>query len=239
MTLRLLSRLIRFNEDTLGRRNVRPIASLCAEFRLSGQSLAGFSSVSVGAGGAETLFRSAPRPLLPTGAGGHSPRYRRTARHSAMLPPTGHQPLGRLARRPSYNRRSRLTGATNVNPRRRRIETLARLPRASWWRSHAWRGVQPLVGTGVEPVTARFLVWCSASELTTLSNAAFVRTHARNARDRPPQSVGVWCAAGPATSDFASKSWSRRRWESNPLQTVDRPCAAVPQAVAVPSGSSV
>ena len=81
-------------------------------------------------------------------------------------------------------------------------------------------------------MTARFLVWCSASELTTLSNAAFVRTHARNARDRPPQSVGVSCAAGPATSDFASKSWSRRRWESNPLQTAL-------QAVAVPSGSSV
>src|SRR5665213_2127329 len=50
-----------------------------------------------------------------------------------------------------------------------------------WRRFHAGAGF-PL-GTGVEPVTARFNVWCSAIELTTLAaDTASFRTHSRNAR---------------------------------------------------------
>ena len=41
------------------------------------------------------------------------------------------------------------------------------------------------VGTGVEPVTARFSVWCSTTELTWLTRPS-VRTHLRNARRQPP-----------------------------------------------------
>ena len=37
-------------------------------------------------------------------------------------------------------------------------------------------GCSAPVGTGVEPVTARFMVWCSASELTTLNQ----RSHRQN-----------------------------------------------------------
>ena len=42
--------------------------------------------------------------------------------------------------------------------------TLARLPRAAWSKPFRACGV----GTGVEPVTARFTVWCSTTELTSL-----------------------------------------------------------------------
>ena len=41
--------------------------------------------------------------------------------------------------------------------------SLARLPRAAWSRLRACG-----VGTGVEPVTARVMVWCSTTELTSL-----------------------------------------------------------------------
>ena len=56
----------------------------------------------------------------------------------------------------------------------------------------------PAVGTGVEPVTARFMVWCSASELTVEADTAFVRTHSRNAR------AAIACHQGRATV---------RRWD--------------------------
>jgi hypothetical protein len=45
----------------------------------------------------------------------------------------------------------------------------ARLPRATWWTLSrpvaGWLTANWLVWTGVEPVTARSLVWCSTSEL--------------------------------------------------------------------------
>jgi hypothetical protein len=66
-------------------------------------------------------------------------------------------------------------------------------------------GVYTPGGTGVEPVTSRYNVWCSASELTALAaDTAFIRTHSRNAvqrspfiKDEPP------CAAGTGQFNLA------------------------------------
>src|SRR5947209_6362853 len=67
-------------------------------------------------------------------------RYLRTARHRLVLPP--------VRGRRDESRRGTTRGGR---------PTLARPRGRSWLRFHA--------GTGVEPVTARLSVWCSAVEL--------------------------------------------------------------------------
>ncbi len=112
----------------------------------------------------------------------------------------------------------------------------ARLPRASWWALSRREQVCNLrCGTGVEPATSRFKVWCSAIELTTI-DAAFVTVQSRNA---PRQRAASDCsnprspvrnAAGPA----ASTSLPPR--DAGGSRTHLKTAL---QAVASPSGSSV
>ncbi len=61
------------------------VAAHCAEFRLSGDALAGFERLP-SKRAKRKRFRDASPQLLPIGAGCLSPRYRRTAGHFAMLP---------------------------------------------------------------------------------------------------------------------------------------------------------
>ena len=109
-------------------------------------------------------------------------------------------------------------------------------PAGVWWRFHAGAGF-PL-GTGVEPVTARFMVWCSAIELTTLAaDTAFFRTHSRHTRatiasHQGRAAVRRWNWLNQPHINLLSDHVQRRRWESNPLETAL-------QAVAKPSGFSV
>ena len=95
--------------------------------------------------------------------------------------------------------------------------TLARLPRAAWYRFSACG-----VGTGVEPVTSRLTTWRSTTELPWLTRPS-VRTHVRNTRRQPPHK---------RTEPRAplARPYQKRRWELNPLE-------AALQAAAVPSGS--
>src|SRR6185369_17672053 len=65
--------------------------------------------------------------------------------------------------------------------------TNARLPRASWWRAFALERVfYARAWYRSRTCDGQINIWCSTSELTTF-NAAFVRTHARNATRRPPE----------------------------------------------------
>lgn len=95
--------------------------------------------------------------------------------------------------------------------------TLARLPRAAWYRFSACG-----VGTGVEPVTSRLTTWRSPTELPWLTRPS-VRTHVRNTRRQPPHKRTEQRAP-------LARPYQKRRWESNPLE-------AALQAAAVPSGS--
>jgi hypothetical protein len=89
------------------------------------------------------------------------------------------------------------------------------------------------LGTGVEPVTARSLIWCSTAELTGLATPG-QNPCAEHAE--PITATGrSGCREDRAPLDGRrqrSLPSNRRRWESNPLQTAL-------QAVADPSGSSV
>ncbi len=100
--------------------------------------------------------------------------------------------------------------------------TLARLPRAAWSRFSACG-----VGTGVEPATARFMVWCSTTELTSVDTTIGQNPCTEHTSPTASLEDRATCAAGPAVSLLPK----RRRWESNPLE-------AALQAAAVPSGSS-
>src|SRR5437867_10355042 len=70
------------------------------------------------------------------------------------------------------------------------------------------------LGTGVEPVTARFTVWCSPTELTSLDASLGENPSAEHTPPTASVEDGTPCAAGPA----ASLLQKRRRWESNPLR---------------------
>ena len=79
--------------------------------------------------------------------------------------------------------------------------TLARLPRAAWYRFSACG-----VGTGVEPVTSRLTTWRSTTELPWLTRPS-VRTHVRNTRRQPPRRrTEQRAAVGPAVSESAGGS---------------------------------
>lgn len=88
-------------------------------------------------------------------------------------------------------------------------------PQASWCATtHS--------GTGVEPVTARFNVWCSASELTLAADAAFFRTQSRNTRaaiasHQGRAAVRRWNWPNQPRLNLLSDFVQRRRRESNPL----------------------
>jgi hypothetical protein len=78
--------------------------------------------------------------------------------------------------RPISLRPSRMARPSAADP------TYARLPRASLVDAFAPGGANSFkstFGTGVEPVTARFTVWCSTSELT-VGDIVIVRIHVRN-----------------------------------------------------------
>lgn len=116
-------------------------------------------------------------------------------------------------------------------------KTIVPLPRASCVGAFApgLAGFQPAVaGMGVEPTTARLTAWCSTSELTS-SFAILVRTHVRNT----PKGLEIRDSASRWPDGKSRLLRKRRRWESHPLGAVDHRFAAVPQAAAVPSGSSV
>lgn len=54
-------------------------------------------------------------------------------------------------------------------------------------------------GTGIEPATARFLVWCSTVELTWLTRHRSEPMHGTHAANR--RQDGASCAVGPAVSE--------------------------------------
>ena len=140
-----------------------------------------------------------------------------------MLPRGSRVPVGRRFLR------TRPHGRATRNPRRRR-SLGRRWPITRWPASlgpHRRRCLACGVGTGVEPVTARFSVWCSTTELTWLTRPS-VRTHVRNARRQLPHM---------RTGRRAPLARPYHCFKETPVGV--EPTSTGLQPVAVPSGSSV
>ena len=74
-----------------------------------------------------------------------------------------------------------------------------------------WFSANLVVGTGVEPVTSRFTVWCSPSELTVPMPPHYMPCP-EHALPTEPGQARRW------SGDIVTSLQKRRRWESNPLE---------------------
>jgi hypothetical protein len=151
--------------------------------------------------------------------------------------PTGHPGvLPRGCARSVPKHRFRGTSAGIQNAPRPIEQSLSLLRRCSTAFRPRCLGYQPsalVLGTGVEPATARPKSGALPTELTEIGDDRFEPMSGTHGADPRSRSSRTREARAPLDSRHQrSKPSKRRRWESNPLK-------AALQAAAVPSGSDV